>query len=522
MAEANPLHFEWTQDGEAGLMRTLDEVNRRLKALEATHRRTGGAEDQHRRSTDAFANAMRVSSTAAQGAGMRLNALQATIGMASQTVGRFSQGAGQMVGILGQSTGAISSMTAGMGPWGAAISAAITGASLLATALSNAKEETRSMGVAMRQELQTLEQFSSAIDRAEAATRARAGAGSQSEQQEHQRGIEHQISRARAQERDLLAGLAVVGDNDEARRSLEGALATLRAGLPALQARQEQAEVMTPMAAAREAERPERGRGGRGGSTRDFVISEATLTGMDAFFGSRSAAMAADPRSMDSLMGGSEGGFQSAVGASRSRTGGRDRISKDDSAAREHEAWAMAEGYSLAADEAERLRDITLEVGDAFSEVLQKVLDGEENLGAAFLQVASERVKAVGYEMVAKGTAHVLEGTALLATLVTAGPGLALMATGAQEVGIGAAFIAGGYLAAAGAKATSTAGGGGAGGGARARARPEGRAALGGGEGGSVTNIININSPVDEASLGRMQARAERAAARQGRGFIRA
>lgn len=104
----------------------------------------------------------------------------------------------------------------------------------------------------------------------------------------------------------------------------------------------------------------------------------------------------------------------------------------------------------------------------------------------------------------------------------------ALKALSATAEGVGYMFVPGGQAAAAGlfnaaalhGAAAAAAGGAGiaatpstrGGGGAAAAAAPADRGESGGGQ---VTYVINYNSPMDEASLGRMQGRAQRAAQRR-------
>lgn len=164
------------------------------------------------------------------------------------------------------------------------------------------------------------------------------------------------------------------------------------------------------------------------------------------------------------------------------------------------------------ADEQERYNEIVARTQaglegmvDIFGRARDIQRDTESSFGKAFKSALDEWLKGFARQEVMKGATATAEAIGLA---ITNPP-----AAGSKVASAAAHFALAG---AAGGAAALIPGGGGGGGGANGgrAARPESFGGGGGGGGGGTT-IINFNSPVSEAEIGRMQRRSLRAADRR-------
>lgn len=524
--EDGALELPIVVTGKAEALASLREVDG--AATKTGQAQTVGAQATARAAADATRQQTALGN-AAQQSGVKLSAFGSTLGLAGQAVGRFHQQGGQMVGILGQSVGSITSLTATLGPMGLAIGLATTAFALMSAASGDAKTKLEQAAEAARASTNAFLGMVDGITQAERA-QARmnlllAGGGTPGEQDATRTGLRTRIANANARlaqgvRGDATGFLEARADLIAARRELGQVLANQPAydrdramiegpGRGATAGRQildysggQQPERPTPT-------RPRRS-GGGGGTTADFTVDASDVRrGLDAFLlrpleeASRSVERFSE--SLETLVetgmveaseGLSElgreilGGTQQSRGQGNARPVGQARqgsgedIRLDDKGLHDIEM-----GYALAADEAERLRDITNEVSESFAEMTRLVVEGEMSLGQAFFAVSSEKLKAKGYEMIGEGAANVLAGAALAIALPLSPQGAALAVTGGLQIAGGSALVAGGVLGAM--AAAGLAGGGGAtgGGGSRSAREP---ARLPSGEGGGAT-VINVD-----------------------------
>lgn len=500
-----------------------------LRAVDQAASRTAQAQTQGAQATARAARDATQQYTAmgqtAQRSGVQVQQFGSTLGLIGNAIGRSNTTLGTMVSVLGQATGVLGSLSAGLGPLGIALGVATAAYGLFQAATARQTTEIRRQADTIRdQAIPAIDDYVGAIRRGiserERLQRIRSGQGSVLD-------TRAELERLRAT-RD--AAVASSATPDTTREFFDAQIQAAEERLSAARTRtsaQGGTIYETPEETAERLrrDRERRSRGGRGGD-RDFGAAPSA-SGLDAFFGTRNAdgsmsysreylmRASGDSRSLESLMGPIQGDPRNPLGRA-------DRTDKDESSALAHQAFAIQQGYALAADEAERLRDTTKEIGEAFSEVVAAVVDGEMSLGQAFFTVAGEKVKAKGYEMIASGVASTLEGIGLsiLAPLSPQGP--ALIGVGAAQIAQGSAYVAGGYLAVKAGQSMGSSGGGGGSGGSRRGAEPARLPSGDRGSSGPVTVINNFNSPMTEAEVARTQSRTMRAAARTSSGYIRA